>query len=251
MRAEWTKLRSLRLPVIAVLATIIGTVAASWVLTTLIDAAIRTGRPEETAGLEPGSAFLVILHYGQIGPVLIATWIVHQEAEPGSLRSTLLSVPRRGFVLVAKATVLVLVVTATGATAVIGSAAVRCLAIDCGARGAAFAPTLAAEVALLLGVAAYWTLIALLSFALAIVLRSGLVAMCIALALPLGVSGYLLQITPLARFLPDQAGSQLYQPPPVPDGDFGPLHGGLIVFAWILAATTVAIPAFHRQPVRH
>lgn len=251
LRAECTKLVSLRLALHTALATIVLAVAASWVLTRLIDAAYRAGQPEETAGLETGSAFLVILHYGQIGVVLLAAWVVHQEAEPGSLRSTLLSVPQRGVVLAAKAIAVTAAAALVGAAAAFGSAGVRCLVVDCAAPASRFAPTTSAELMVLLGVTAYWVLIALFTFSLAMLLRSGLIAMGIVLALVLAVSMHLLNVTPLARYLPDQAGAQLYQPPPILDGDLGPSVGGLILLAWTLSALTVAAIAFHHQPVRH
>lgn len=251
IRAELTKLLTLRLSLYTAVATVLLTIAASWLLTILIDSALRRGRPEDTAGLEPGSAFMVILNFAQIGVILLTAWVVHQEADPGSLRSTLVAVPQRGFVFAAKAVIVAVAAAATGALSAFGSAAVRCLVVDCGAPQNAFAATSADALRMLLGVVAYWVLIALFTYALAILLRSGLAAMGIVLALTLAVSGYLARITTLARFLPDQAGVQLYAPSPPPADELGPLGGGLVLLAWVTAALVASVVAFRRQSVRH
>lgn len=251
VRAEFTKLFSLRSSLAVMAATVLVSVGASWALTRLIKAAYDAGRPEDTAGLEAGSAFLVILHYGQIGAVLLAAWAMHQENDPGCLRSTLLSTPQRVVVFAAKAILIACVSAVIGTISAFGAAAVRCSAIACDASGSAFAPTTAAELRILLGVVAYWILIALFTYALAVLLRSGLAAMGIVLALSLAVSLALLNITPLARYLPDQAGAQLYQQPPILDGDLGPVTGGLVLLAWTSIALLAALVSFHRQPITH
>ena len=74
VRAETTKLLTLRLCLNTMAGTVLLTVLLSWILTKLIDAAHAAGRPEEAAGLEGGTAFLVVLHYGQIGVILLAAW---------------------------------------------------------------------------------------------------------------------------------------------------------------------------------
>lgn len=264
VRAEVTKLLSLPLALCTAISTMLGCIGASWVLTALIDAAFRAGRPEETAGLETGSAFLVILHYGQIGVVLLAAWVVHQEADAGSLRTTLLCSPRRGTVVLAKALVVAVAAGIIGIVSALGSAGIRCTVIDCSSTSTStstltstltstsgtFAPTGAGEVRVLIGVVLYWVLIALFTSALAMLLRSGLAALGIVLALVLAVSTQILTLSPLARLLPDQAGAQLYQQSPVLSGDLGPLRGGAVLLAWTVAALLLAALAVRRRPVR-
>lgn len=251
IHAETTKLRTLRLSLYTIVGTVIMTIGLSAGLTKLIDEAYKSGHPEDAAGLESGSAFLVILHYGQIGVILLAAWVVHQENEQGSLRTTLLSTPQRGQVFLAKAVVVATASALTALLSVFGSAGVRCLAVDCAAQVNGFAPNTQAEAGVLWGLVAYWTLIALFTYAIAILLRSGLAAMGSVLALVLVISTYLLNVTTLARFLPDQAGAQLYQQPPVIDGDLGPGLGGLILAIWTLAALGAAVTTFRRQPVNN
>lgn len=250
VRAEFTKLITLRLSLFTAVGTVVVTIAASWMLTYLIDAAHRSGRPEETAGLETGSAFLVVLHYGQIGVVLLAAWVMHQEAEPGSLRSTVISTPCRSVVLTAKGIVVASAAAVTALVCTVGSASARCAVIDCAAQPPWFAATRQDETVQLVGVVTYWVLIALFTYALAVLLRSGLAAMGVVLALCLAVSRYLRTITPLARFLPDQAGAQLFAQQPVAHGELTPLAGGLVLLAWTVVSLIGAYAAFGRQSIR-
>lgn len=249
-RAETIKLLSLRFFLVTATGTVLACVLLSWGLTALIAEAHRAGKPENAGGLESGSAFLLVLHYGQIGLILLAAWTMHQEADAGSLRTTLVSVPRRSCVLAAKAAVVAAGSLFVALPSVFGSAAIRCVSIDCTASGSGLAPDGAVPWAVLWGVVVYWLLISIFTFALAVILRSGLTAMATVLALALIVSTYLLHITPLAKALPDQAGAQLYQLPPVRPGDLGPIAGGLTLLAWSLAALFMALVVFRRQPVR-
>lgn len=251
VRAEITKLLTLRLCLNTMSGTVLLTVLLSWILTKLIDAAHKAGRPEDAAGLEGGSAFLVILHYGQIGVILLAAWSMHQESDSGSLRSTLISLPQRSAVLAAKAIVILAAVFITAVLSVFGSAGIRCGVIDCTAESSQIAATPQGASGILWGVVLYWILIALFTYALAVVLRSGLAAMCTVLAMALIVSTYTLNMTPLAKFLPDQAGAQLYQLPPPTPGDLGAATGGLVLAVWVVAALIAALVLFRRQPVRH
>jgi ABC-type transport system involved in multi-copper enzyme maturation permease subunit len=175
---------------------------------------------------------------------------MHQESDSGSLRSTLISLPQRSAVLAAKAIVIVAAVFITAVLSVFGSAGIRCVVIDCTTETSQIAATPQAASGILWGVVLYWILIALFTYALSVVLRSGLAAMGTVLAMALIVSTYMVNITPLAKFLPDQAGAQLYQLPPSAPGDLGPATGGLVLVVWVVAALVAALVLFRRQPVR-
>lgn len=251
IRSEATKLGTLRLSLCTALGTVVLTVGLSWGLTALISAAHRANRPEEAAGLETGSAFMVIVHYGQIGVILLGAWLMHQEAEPGSLRSTLISTPQRGMVFTAKALVLIVSTGIVAFASVWGAAGVRCLVADCSRAENMFGASPADQTRILLGAVLYWVLIALFTYGLAAALRSALAAMGITLALVLIVSTYLLNVSSLARFLPDQAGAQLYQSAPFATDDPGAFAGGLILLAWVVCVMTVGLVLFRRQPIRN
>lgn len=223
--------------------------AASWGLTALVDAAIREGRAEDAAGLEPGSAFLVILHYAQVVVVFVAAVVMHQEEEGGALRATVIAVPDRTIVVAAKGSILAGVAAAMGAVGAVGSSAARCLVVDCGDPANAFAASAGEQGRVLLGYSLYATLIALLTFALAVLLRNSLTAMGIVLALALAVSAYLERLTPAARFLPDRAGAQLFLAQPPAAGEPGSVLGGLVLLGWVAAALTAALIVLRRRSI--
>lgn len=249
VRAELCKLVSLPLGRAVIVAGPVVVLAASWGLTALVDAAIRAGRAEDAAGLEPGSAFLVILHYAQIVVVLVAAVVMQQEEERGALRATVIAVPQRALIVVAKASVLAGVAAATGAFGAVGSSAARCLIVDCADPANAFAASAGDEARILLGYSVYATLIALLTFALAVLLRSSLTAMGIVLSLALAVSAYLERVTPAARFLPDRAGAQLYLEQSPTAGEPGPFLGGLVLLGWAAAALIAAAIVLRRRSI--
>ncbi|MFF1828432.1 hypothetical protein [Paenarthrobacter sp. NPDC058040] len=249
-RAETTKLLTLPLFLYAAAGSVVLTVGLSWILTSLVASALQGGRPKDAGGLEAGIAFLSILHFGQIGVILLGAWVVHQEAGSGSLRSTLVAVPQRASVFAAKALLVFTGALLTAIPSVFGAAGIRCTVIDCGADNNRIAPDPASSAGILWGVVLYWTLIALLTYALSVALRSGLAAMGSVLALVLVVSTFLLPITRAARFLPDQAGAQLYQHAPQPPDALGALGGGLVLLAWVIVAMTMACILFSRHPVR-
>lgn len=248
LRAEVTKLVTLRLPVVAALSTVLGSVVLSWVLTLLTTHAFAAGRPEDAAGLQPTDAFLVILHYAQIGVVLLGAWVFVQESDSAGIRSTFVAVPRRRTVLAAKAVVSGLAGIAVAVPAVVGSYAVRCAVLDCG-PDTRIAPTTFEEVRILGGIALYWGLLSILAFALAATIRNGLVSIGALLALVLALSAYLLSVTPLARLLPDQAGAQLFQQPPSAPGDLGAMAGLLVLLAWLVALFVGGLISLHRWRV--
>ncbi|WP_435738248.1 hypothetical protein V5D56_06570 [Cellulosimicrobium sp. PMB13] len=242
VRAETTKLATLRLPVAAAVATVVLTVGLSWLVTVLTDAALDAGRPQDVGGLEPATAFLVVLHYGQIGVIALAAWSVFQESDNGAVRTTFLAMPQRIAVLLAKLTVVLVAGLGLGAVSAAGSWLARC-PTTC-APG--FAGSAAADVQVLVGVAVYWGLLAVLTTAVSAVVRNGLVGMAVMLALVLAGSSYLLTLTPAAELLPDQAGSRLYQLPPVPPDALGPAGGLAVLLVWVLVATVGGALSFRR-----
>ncbi len=249
VRAESTKLRSLRTPVATMAGTAAGVVLLSWAITVMTTRAYATGHPQDAAGLEPGSAFLVVLHHGQIGAILLGAWLLVEENVDRAVRSAFLAVPRRSTLYAAKVLVAAVAAAVTAAVGALGSAAVRCLATDCSAPDGRFAATSTAQVRVLAGVVVCWTLLAVLTFGLAALVRNGLVSLGVVLALVLAMSPYLLTVTPLARYLPDQAGAQLTQPGPFLAGDLGPALGLAVLAAWTVALTVAGGVSFRRWPV--
>jgi hypothetical protein len=249
VRAEVTKLTTLRTPVGVVVGTAVGTIALSWLITALTSRAFAAGQPQDAGGLEPGTAFLVVLRYAQIGAVLLGGWVLAQERDNHAVRATMLAVPHRRTAYLAKVLVTAAVTAVTAVVTVLGSAAVRCAATDCGARGARLAPDVAGEVRVLGGVVVYWTLLAVLTFALGALVRNGLTSIGVVLGLALALSPYLVTLSPLARFLPDQAGAQLSHQGPFLAGELGPVLGLVVLVAWTLGTAVAGDVSFRRWAV--
>lgn len=245
-RSELTKLLTLRTTLITAVATPLAVIALAWGVTAAV-----AGAPAEgpSTGLVPGSAFLLALDFGQFGVILLATWAALQQTDKPTLRTTLLATPQRLLVLFAALWVLVVLVAAGAALAAAGSAGVRCLAIDCGTVDAAFAPDAGTAWRMAAGLVAFWVGMAATTYATAIATRAPLAVMGVMLALTAGLSDLLLNATDAARFLPDQAGSLLYQPGPLAAGSLTPTSGGLVLAGWTALAITAAAWSIHRRDV--
>ena len=94
----------------------------------------------------------------------------------------------------------------------------------------------------LAGAAAYLVLIGLLALALAVLLRSQLPPLVAMLGLVLVLSPLLSGLTEHARWLPDRAGSLLYQPGA--DTVLTPAAGALVLLCWTAATGAAAAAAF-------
>lgn len=250
VRAELTKALTLRMFVLTAVGTMTLAIGLSWLVTRLTQQAYDAGRPEDAAGLEAPSAFLVILHYGQIGVILLGCWLLFQESDNGSLRTTFLAVPNRLVVFLAKGCVALSGSAAVAVTSVGGAYLVRCAATTC-VVGTDLTGTTGGDLRVLGGVVAYWSLLGVLAFALSAAVRNGLVGLGLLLVLVLAASSYLLTLTPLARFLPDQAGAQLYQQDPPIGIDLGPGWAVLVLGAWVAAAIVAGSYSFRRWAVSH
>jgi hypothetical protein len=107
----------------------------------------------------------------------------------------------------------------------------------------------AGEVRVLGGVVVYWTLLAVLTFALGALMRNGLTSIGVVLGLALALSPYLVTLSPLARFLPDQAGAQLSHHGPFLAGELGPVLGLVVLVAWTLGTAVAGDVSFRRWAV--
>lgn len=236
-RAELTKVLTLALARRTLLLTPLVVGLLSLAIGRLTADALAAGRPGDAAGLEPATAFLVVLHYAQVAAILVGAWALAQEQQDSGLMTTLVAVPRRGLMLLAKALVVggsvFLMGVASGVLALLS----RCASSDC----AAWVTTSAVgDGVLVLGLGTYWAVLATLTLLLGFGLRSGLASLGIMLALVLAASPYLLSHGRWARYLPDQVGARLFDlAPPLPDDLSGPQALGVLA-GWILLAAAAA-----------
>jgi ABC-2 type transport system permease protein len=223
LTAELAKLRTLR----AVVATLLGTVAAAALLAAAL-AAANDGRGD---GIAITLETIPIL---QIGIILVGVLAASCEYAGGQIHTTLIAVPNRVRAFAAKALAYLVVATVTSAAAV---------AVALVTARAALSSELAAPPGwAVVGAAGYLVMIGLLALTLTVLLRSLVAPLAGILTVVLIVSPVLRGITEHARWLPDQAGRLLY----LPDTDpvLEPGTAALVLLAWTAALTAAALVAF-------
>ncbi|MFG2050586.1 hypothetical protein ACGFIW_24505 [Micromonospora sp. NPDC048935] len=244
VRAELRKL--LGLPT-AWVGLVLGTLVAPVVV--LLNApytrrAIAAGTLTDTSDLG-----LRDLGIGLIGPMVLGVIVVSSEYTstgrdaPGArqLTTTLTAVPNRLRLLLAKTTALVLVVAAQAA--VTAAATLTLTRVLHGDHAPAPAPARVAAAIL------YWTLTALLAYAITLITRNGIVPLTLLIinSTVVSVSYLLTKVTDLASYLPDIVGAQMF----IRGGDFpvevAPVTAGLVMTAWIVVLLVVGAVLFQRR----
>ncbi|MFB6718663.1 hypothetical protein ACFCV3_00795 [Kribbella sp. NPDC056345] len=182
--------------------TIAGTVAVSALIAIALS---RSGEPVD------------VVPYVQAGFVLLGIIPVAHEHAGRQFSTSLTAVPARGQLLIGK-TVATFVTLALTAMA-----------------------TVLAQSERPVGAAAYLTLIGLLAYAVALLVRHLVPALVGMLCLVLVLSPLLAEITKHARWLPDQGAAELYRP------GGSPVSGLLVAGAWIAALGAIAVHRFHHR----
>ncbi|MEU8210952.1 hypothetical protein AB0B85_17360 [Micromonospora sp. NPDC049044] len=189
------------------------------------------------------------LGIGLIGPMVLGVIVVSSEYTstardaPGArqLTATLIAVPHRLRLLGAKTTALVLVVAAQAAVTTAATLALTQLLH--GAHAPLPAPARIAAAIL------YWTLTALLAYAITLITRNGIVPLTLLIinSSVVSVSYLLTKVTDLASYLPDIVGAQMF----IRGTDFPvevpPMTAGLVMTAWIVALLAVGAVLFQRR----
>ena len=95
----------------------------------------------------------------------------------------------------------------------------------------------------------YWVLIALLSYAITLITRNGIVPLTFLIinSTVVSVSYLLTKVTDLAAYLPDIVGAQMF----LHTADFPvripPVTAGLVMTAWIAVLLAIGAVLFHRR----
>ncbi|KTR43279.1 hypothetical protein NS263_00340 [Curtobacterium oceanosedimentum] len=265
VRSEWIKFRSIRstwwcYAIIVALTIGLGAMIGA--------AAPVMGLPEGAeVTQEIANRQIVLLSTSSVGfTVLVAAvlgvLIITGEYGTGQVRSTFTADPGRTGAILAKAVVLAVATFVVSAVSTwIGVALVAFFQADKGVNADLADPAVVMPV---LGSSVYVTGIALLAFGIGLLVRSSAGGIAIALGVLLVVPIVLQLVAGLvdqqwlldvSRFLPDQAGSQLYtyersaaQPAPegvVLDG----WAGGGVLAAWVVAIGVVALAAVKKRDV--
>lgn len=186
IRAEWTKLRTVRGTGWLPLALVGGTVTLSTLIVLTLDAQhcpVPSGCDEDIARLSLAGVYL-----GQIAAVVLAVLAVTGEYGSGTIHATLAATPRRGTVLAAKLAVVTVTALGAGALGVLGSfAAGRLILPGHGfIRSNGYPPLSLADAATLratAGTVLYLGLIAVLSLGIGLAVRDTAVSLMAVLGL--------------------------------------------------------------------
>jgi ABC-2 type transport system permease protein len=176
--------------------------------------------------------------------ILFAALVAGGEYVDGQLRSSLLAMPQRGRLLLAK---LMLISAASALVGLVATgAAVLVKHATLGAHGLAVDEFTRAMGGNLLGVTINYALISILAAGLTILTRTFVITLVVLIPLVLGMTISLLGILPAVKYLPDLAGLQLLTAYPGV-GLLDPIHGGLVMAAWSAAFAAAAWSAFRRR----
>ena len=188
-----------------------------------------------TAASSPDTGFLE-LTVGVLGPLVLGTVAAGSEYRGGQIATSLICVPSRLRLLAAKTGAVMLTVAVTAVvSAVITLAVAGVLTVSAGLRIA--------------GVVGYWVLDALLAYGITLLTRSGVLPLTILIvnSTVVSVSFLLTKLTPLAAYLPDLAGAQMFIEPHDVVADLTPVTAGLVMGAWVAVLLGVAGYVFHRR----
>jgi ABC-2 type transport system permease protein len=265
VRSEWIKFRSIRstwwcYAIIVVLT--IGLAALLGLYAPIV------GLPEGAEVTEAvANAQIVNLSISSVGfTVLVAAvlgvLIITGEYGTGQVRSTFTADPGRTGAVLAKAVVLAVATFVVSAVSTwIGVALVTLFQADRGVEADLADPAVFMPI---LGSSVYVTGIALLAFGIGLLVRSSAggiaIALGVLLVLPIVLqlfAGLVNQqwLLDVSRFLPDQAGSQLYTyersaDQPAPEGVvLNGWAGGGILAAWVVAIGVIALAAVKKRDV--
>ncbi|MEU8234900.1 ABC transporter permease [Actinoplanes sp. NPDC048967] len=187
------------------------------------------------AASSPDTGFLE-LTAGVLGPLVLGTVAAGSEYRGGQIATSLVCVPSRMRLLAAKTGALVLSVAVTAAVGAVVTPAVA--GVLTGGTG----PRIA-------GVVVYWVLDALLAYGITLLTRSGVLPLTVLIvnSTVVSVSFLLTRLTPLAAYLPDLAGAQMFIEPHDVGTDLTPVTAGLVMGAWVAVLLGVAAYVFHRR----
>jgi hypothetical protein len=230
--AELIKLRSLPAVLTAMGATVV------------VAAALSAAIAAADASVDAGHIIADSIRYVQVGPTVLAVLAAGTEYSGRGMRIALIATPGRMLLLAGKS-VAYLVAAAVTSAAGLGAGLLTVALVGL-LEGSPVG--LHASIWLqLLGAWTYLVLIGLLAPAVTILLRSMIASLVTMLGLVLIVPPLLASVTSAAQYLPDRAGSILYQPdvhqPDVAEM-LSPATGALILVAWVAVAGAGAVITF-------
>ncbi|MEJ3750121.1 ABC transporter permease [Actinomycetes bacterium KLBMP 9797] len=237
--AEWTKLRTLRSTMVSLLLTLVVGVGLTYLLGRTLHTALSNGTLRGIGPFDPLFAAFYGLTIAQLAVVVFGVLAVGSEHGSGTIRASLVAVPRRGAFYGGK------LLAAALPVALVGLATVGLSFVAARAALGPYRPALDAEAArTAVGGVLYLVLICLLAMGVTAMLRSSVLALAILTPLLfLGSQGLgnVPRVRAVTQYLPDQAGSLIMHVVGPPDDpgfprSYGPWTGMAIMALWTAVA---------------
>ncbi|SHF61156.1 ABC transporter permease subunit [Streptoalloteichus hindustanus] len=235
IRAEWTKMASLRavpllLALTCVLPVVLGAVSG-WSVRNAFDKKLNIVR----ADFSPVNSGHYPLLYAQVLVIAFAVLVVGSEYGSGTIRASLAAVPRRGVFYLGKVVAGAVPAAVVAVIAAVGGF----LATQWGLGDYAVAADDPDILPTTAGAAVYLVLMYAVSVGVATVLRGTALASAVLIVLVMVLSPLLNRfptLRPVARYLPDHAGTQLMTVGESADPGLSPLAGLVVLVAWAAVA---------------
>lgn len=239
-----------------VLASVLGTVAITTLNATQAVAALDAGEADLFGPISVFETAFAAAPLGTIGAIVVGVLAVSSEYTPNSpdaggsrqITSTIVTSPGRVRLVLAKLTAVVVITVLTAAVALSS-----CLGVAQLFLGDVAPEAIPVEQAMwrIIGTTVYWTLTALLAFGITLLTRSGTLPLIILIlnSSVVSISLLLTNLTPLAHWLPDMAGRNLFgfDAELVLPGGLDAVPGGLVMAVWAVAAVGAGTIVFARR----
>jgi len=257
LAVEFGKAATLPAVWIGVAVTVLGTAAVTLLNAVQTARAVRAGTPERYGTPSISETAYAAAPLGTVGAVVIGVVVVSSEYAANSpdagggrqIATSCLAVPMRLHAVVAKAVVVLVFVLGTALLAFPACLGISRLAL--GDVAVLEPPGSSALFTRALGSAVYWTLMGLLATGISLVCRSGVVPLIVLIvnSSVVSVSLLLTNLTPLAHWLPDMAGRNLFgfDADSVVPGGLDVVPGGVVMAAWSVVALVAGAIAFLRR----
>jgi ABC-2 type transport system permease protein len=247
LQSEWTKVRSVRSTVWTLVAAVLVTTVLGGLLCLLFNVQWDHISSRERVAFDATSQSLSGVWLGQLALVTFGVLVISSEYSTGMIRTSLAAVPQRGVFYAAKATVTGVLALAIGMTTsflafFVGQALLGTHRTSIGDPGVLRA---------VFGGGLYMALMVLFAMGVATMLRSPTLSLGILMPLFFLISPILSAVPGakvVARYLPDQAGSEITKA--VSAGDdrpYGPWAGLAIMAAWVVASLIGGYVALKRR----
>ncbi len=249
VRSEWIKFRSVRSSILGVVVTFVLTIGLGALITTAVRGHYHEMNPLRRVAFDPVSTSLGGTIFAQFAVGVIGTLFITSEYSSGSIRASLAAVPQRLQLVVAKIVVLVVALLVVSEVAVLITFQMGQAIFAGVVPTASLSSGAVLNAVLLAGV--YLTLLAMMGFALGLIVRQSATSISIftSLVLIVPIIMFLLPQSwqnTLTKFEPSALGQSMMSPTPAANS-FGSMTATAILAAYVLVTLAVGAVALERR----